>query len=633
MKLAVAKTLKLPADTVTSTGLVLGGKGMGKSTLGRVIAEELGKHRLRFAVIDPMDVWWGLRFNAEGTGPGVEVLILGGRHGDLPITATAGQIVADLVVDERANVIIVPAEKTGEPWSKGEKIRFVTAYMQQLCKRLGKKPEPILQIIDEAGRWIPQMIPAGAPDLAMCVGAIEQAVEEGRNYGLGVWMITQRSARINKSVAELADTMIAFRTVGPNSMKAILDWFGDNVPKERWTELTTRIRELPVGTALVVSPGWLKFEGEVAFRPSETFDSSSTPKPGQRRRAPKRGADVDVTKYQERMAATVAEAEAHDPKKLQRQIRELEAALSLSSKRAIQAVKNQQQGLAMVGLTKQPKDRIVKVPAITAIQMFGIRRAAAAFERGGKQAANAAAAMVARLDKIASDLKYLDFSKHFGPTERVPGGTLRMKLTKKDLDAATKPDEHAYAKFVERELHKAGRKAVDKALELDAPAKPLKAGARRMATVLATWHPRALTKTQLATLSGITPGSGTFYEYLRALFSCSLIESALTDELVRINPAVVDAWANGARPPANAREIAAMYAKALKKGARAMLDVLIEIGPDGQIEKTTLANQVNITAGSGTFYEYLRALVRNGLAVEHANGCVGPSDTLFMEQG
>src|SRR5258708_14086972 len=306
--LKIAKELKLPADTVTSTGLILGGKGMGKTNLASVLVEELARARLRFAVLDPQDVWWGLRYAASGKGPGIEVLILGGRHGDLPLTPTSGAVVADLVVDERVNVVIAMVEKNGKRWSKGGKIRFVTACIERLSERLGERPVPILQIIERAGRFIPQTIPAGAKDLAFCVGAIEQAVEEGRNFGLGVWLITQRSARINKSVAELAETMIAFRTVGPRSMAAILDWFGDNVPKARWETLTARIRELEVGTAMVVSPGGLKYEGEIHVRERETFDSSATPKPGQRRRAPKSGAATATTKYHDRLTPTPAHA-------------------------------------------------------------------------------------------------------------------------------------------------------------------------------------------------------------------------------------------------------------------------------------------------------------------------------------
>jgi uncharacterized protein len=128
-----------------------------------------------------------------------------------------------------------------------------------------------------------------------------------------VTLITQRSARMNKSVSELADCMITFRTVGPNSINAIMDWLGEHIEKARWKELIEVLRKPPVGRALVVSPVWLGYESIAAIRKRETFDSSATPKPGQSQRAPGRVAKPDLAKYQERMAAVIEKAKADDP--------------------------------------------------------------------------------------------------------------------------------------------------------------------------------------------------------------------------------------------------------------------------------------------------------------------------------
>jgi DNA helicase HerA-like ATPase len=219
--LNISPELAIPQDIVTSTVIVYGGKGMGKTNLGSVIIEELAKAGLRWSVLDPMGVFWGLRHSADGKGPGIECVILGGTHGDIPIEPTGGATVADLVIDESANTIIDFSRKAnGKMWSKGEKIRFVTEYAIRLFERQGelvkgRRREPIFQLLDEAARYIPQQIPASSPMLAECVGAWETAAEEGRNIGMGVGFLTQRSARMNKSVSELADVMFAFRTVGP----------------------------------------------------------------------------------------------------------------------------------------------------------------------------------------------------------------------------------------------------------------------------------------------------------------------------------------------------------------------------------------------------------------------------------
>lgn len=118
-KLHISDELALPADAVTSTIVVYGGKGMGKTNLASVLVEEFASAGLRFAVIDPMGVWWGLRHAADGKGLGIKVLILGGIHGDLPITPESGVLVADLVVDEDASVIIdISRRADGSMWAE-----------------------------------------------------------------------------------------------------------------------------------------------------------------------------------------------------------------------------------------------------------------------------------------------------------------------------------------------------------------------------------------------------------------------------------------------------------------------------------------------------------------------------------
>lgn len=334
-KLNISPDLYLPLDAVTSTLVVYGGKGMGKTNLGAVLVEELSYAGLRWSALDPLGVWWGLRHSKDGSGPGIECVILGGVHGDIPIEPTGGAVAADLVVDETANVIIDFSRKpSGEMWSIGERVRFVTEYVKRLYQRQGgladgKRREPIFQLLDEAARFIPQIIPAGNPDLAKCVSAWETLVEEGRNVGIGVGLLTQRSARMNKSVSEVADAMISFRIVGPNSIGAVMDWLGEHVPKDKIKQHIETLRSLERGRALVVSPGWLHFEGIANIRARETFDSSATPKPGERaQRVTGKAAKPDLAKYQERMKETIERAKENNPAELKKELARLRGELA-----------------------------------------------------------------------------------------------------------------------------------------------------------------------------------------------------------------------------------------------------------------------------------------------------------------
>lgn len=333
------KPVALPNDVVTSTLVVYGGKGMGKTNFGSVLVEELDRAKLRWSYLDPLGVAWGLRHSADGNGAGVKCVILGGAHGDIPIEPTGGAVVADLVVDEPTSVIIDFSRKpSGEMWGIGEKIRFVTEYTKRLFQRQGglvngHRREPLFQILDEAARYVPQIIPHGNPQLSECLSAWETLVEEGRNVGIGVGLLTQRSARMSKSVSEVADAMFSFRIVGPNSIGAVTDWLGEHIEKERIKQTVQSIRSLERGTCLLVSPGWMQFEGIVKIRPRETFDSSATPKPGERqKRVTGEGAKPDLAKYAARMHETIERAKENDPTKLKVRIRELEKELAKGSK-------------------------------------------------------------------------------------------------------------------------------------------------------------------------------------------------------------------------------------------------------------------------------------------------------------
>jgi len=578
---------KLPLDAQTQTLIVYGGKGMGKSACASVLAEELSATHLKFSAIDPMGVLYGLKHADDPSGPGLDVLILGGRHGDIPIEPTAGAIVADLVVDENVSTVIdISRRANGTMWGVSERIRFVADYLTRLYERQGERMRPLMQIIDECGRFCPQFIPHGAMDIARCTGAVERLVEEGRNVGVGVCLITQRSARMNKSVSELAECMIAFRTVGPRSIDAIVDWFGEHVPKERWKHLVERLRALPRGTALIVSPGWLQFEGEVAIRKRWTLDTSATPTDGRRRTLMQRSLPKEqLDKYTSRMAETIARAQADDPKALRTRIAELERQL-----------KGQPKQPAPVPKPAEPIK--VNVPVFDAdtrremtSMMENLQRLS---ERIGNNVMSARGLVDALPKALPNRIAALAAAPVARPTVLGP---------------------------------RTGGQRVPRDLTEDAGAGPqLKKGARSMLYALASMYPRTLTRTQLATLAGLAPGSGTYASYMSALRTAGLIDEG-TDGLTLTDAGCAYVAAGGGPPrtPRSTADLVALWSSKLKLGARRMLAVLVGAHPIA-MSRDELAERSGIASASGTFASYLSALRSNGL-VE------GPSDALRANAG
>lgn len=599
--LDIGPSFKLPAaDTQTQTLIVYGGKGMGKTNAAAVLAEELAAAHLKFAALDPMGVLYGLKHAADPAGPGLDVLVLGGRYGDIPIEPTAGAVVADLVVNEDISTIIdVSRRPNGTMWSVGERIRFTADYVSRLYERQGERMRPLMQIIDEAGRFVPQLIPHGSPEIARCVGAIERLVEEGRNVGVGVCLITQRSARMNKSVSELAECMIAFRTVGPRSIDAIVDWFGEHVPKERWKQLVERLRALPRGTALVVSPGWLQFEGEVAVRQRWTMDTSSTPTASGRRKTlmVRSLPPEQLAKYRERMADTIARVQADDPKALRARIAELERQVTPPA----------------------PKTHIEVVEQKVEVPVFDT------------ETRNTMKMMLANLTQLA---------------ERIDAGVLSARglvdaLPKRYGRDAEKQQGRDAAKRVgyTEALDPYRRACSETALGPKARVAPvrseatvtLKKGARSMLMALASMYPRALTRTQMATLAGLAPGSGTYASYLSTLRTTGMIDEDPGGEGIMLTDAGRAHVAAGGGPPATPRsteDLVALWSSKLKAGARRMLDVLVAVYPTTLV-RDELAQRSEIAANSGTFASYLSTLRSNGL-VENVDYGLRASEGLFL---
>ena len=104
--LYLSENFSIPADAVTQTFAILAKRGVGKTYTASVLVEELLKAGLHAVVVDPVGVWWGLRAAADGKRPGLPIVILGGDHGDVPLEVTAGQVIADLVVDEGISAVL-----------------------------------------------------------------------------------------------------------------------------------------------------------------------------------------------------------------------------------------------------------------------------------------------------------------------------------------------------------------------------------------------------------------------------------------------------------------------------------------------------------------------------------------------
>jgi uncharacterized protein len=318
----LAKDLAIPLEAVSRTFGILAVRGAGKSNTAAVMAEEMFAAGLPFVVVDPVGSWFGLRSSADGTQPGLPIPIFGGKHGDVPLERGAGELLADLVVEKRLTCVLDLSRFDSEAAKKA----FLLAFAQRLYL---KNENPLHLFLEEADDYIPQK---PMRDEAQLLRAWENIVRRGRARGLGMTLITQRSAAVNKMVLTQVETLFAMRTTGPQDIAAIEAWVKYH---QAGQEVLSTLASLEDGEAWVWSPHFLKTMSRHQIRRRLTFDSGATPANIRAKdtRPPATLADIDLSALQERMVATIEKAKADDPRELRKQIgelrRELEAAKHL----------------------------------------------------------------------------------------------------------------------------------------------------------------------------------------------------------------------------------------------------------------------------------------------------------------
>jgi hypothetical protein len=310
-----ASDLELPMQVVTESIAILGRRGAGKSNVAVVLAEEMFDVGVPWIAVDPKGDWWGIRSDRDGTGPGLPIPVFGGLHGDVPIEAGAGSLVADLLVDENLTAVLDVSD-----FSKGERARFLVGFCDQLFRRHRIDPQARHVFMEEAHEFIPQQM--GRED-GKLKEAASKIVLQGRSFGLGSSVCSQRSARIHKDVLTQTSILIALWTTGPQDRKAIDAWVTEHDAGE---ELVASLPTLKPGDGWIWATPFDLMQ-RTQFRQRRTFDSGSTPELGEARRVATI-ADVDTAAIKEQMAETIERAKADDPKELRKRIAVLERDLA-----------------------------------------------------------------------------------------------------------------------------------------------------------------------------------------------------------------------------------------------------------------------------------------------------------------
>ncbi len=280
---------------------VLGITGSGKTNTAAVLIEELLSEGLPMTIVDIEGEYWGLKQFYD--------LLIAGRseHAELEIgPENAGQL-ATLSVQRSISVILDLSDYTQD-----EQYTFLVAYFQSLWDVAGKARKPYQIILEEAHEWVPQGMRTPLKQLLTRIALC------GRKRGLGIILMSQRSAKVEKDVLTQVPLLFLHKVVHPIDLKV----YKELVPLPS-AKVEAMVGGLQQGQAVVVSDQQVT---AAHIRQRHTFHAGATPTLGPAVEPELRR--VDETMLRELQALLASEKKtASKPDQIQR-IKELEAVMA-----------------------------------------------------------------------------------------------------------------------------------------------------------------------------------------------------------------------------------------------------------------------------------------------------------------
>ncbi len=133
--------------------------------------------------------------------------------------------------------------------------RICTALFE--LRKVGRIP-PMMLVVEEAHNFCPQIGVVNSSKIFRTIAS------EGRKFGLGIVIVTQRAAKVDKNVLSQCNTQVILKVTNPNDLKAIV------ASVEGLTSaMADEIQRLPIGVAIVVGGG-VQMPLLVEVRPRET---------------------------------------------------------------------------------------------------------------------------------------------------------------------------------------------------------------------------------------------------------------------------------------------------------------------------------------------------------------------------
>jgi len=240
--------VRLSAGDLAGKGeAILATRGAGKSWLAAVQAEQLIEAGYPVLILDVVGEYWSLKAKYP-------IIVFGGRHADVPLDPHIGGEIAKVVLDRKLQAVI---DLTG--MRRADQPFFIADLATELYEHGLQVKTPCWLLIEEAQNFIPQV---GNPP---CKRPILDIVEMGRHAGLGVCLVSHRSATIDKTALGLCDILVFKRLTLPHDLQVVRDFFRGRDPK--FIDVVKELPALGNDEAILYYP--LRLETPVKFKVAE----------------------------------------------------------------------------------------------------------------------------------------------------------------------------------------------------------------------------------------------------------------------------------------------------------------------------------------------------------------------------
>ncbi len=241
---------------------IFGIRGFGKTYLAEKIAEGLLDARIPIIVIDPMGVWKNLK-TGTGKNKGYEVVVVGGREPDLPLTESG---ISDIVrASLRENISLIIDLFSKETASKSSWIRIVQKVIEIVLYENGDTGVHRHIFMEEAHQLIPQVL---QKQHNLIFSEFEKMALMGRNERLGYTLLSQRAENVNKSITENSELNFVMNQGGKNSLSSYDKWLKLRNESTR-EEMMNTLPKLKPGEAWVF--GVMEDPKRIKVLPKKTF--------------------------------------------------------------------------------------------------------------------------------------------------------------------------------------------------------------------------------------------------------------------------------------------------------------------------------------------------------------------------